>query len=150
MALALLGFPSFFGSCLDGEFIDVQIGADYIAKTMRDNLIGGDSLVAHSSFVLLSAQALRVARSTPLTLTEWTAPSSRASHAMSGIWHSENADERGPVAIPLMSTSASLSYLRGLEAKRKMVTVSVQDVNEPLDGYLRLLCHILPIAPFSQ
>lgn len=26
------------GSCLDGEFIDVQIGADYIAKTMRDNL----------------------------------------------------------------------------------------------------------------
>lgn len=26
------------GSCLNGEFIDVQIGADYIAKTMRDNL----------------------------------------------------------------------------------------------------------------
>ena len=26
------------GSCLDGEFIDVQIGADYIAKTMRDIL----------------------------------------------------------------------------------------------------------------
>ena len=26
------------GCCLDGEFIDVQIGADYIAKTMRDNL----------------------------------------------------------------------------------------------------------------
>lgn len=26
------------GSCLDGEFIDVQIGADYIAKNMRDNL----------------------------------------------------------------------------------------------------------------
>ncbi|RKI66910.1 DUF3383 family protein [bacterium 1xD42-67] len=26
------------GSCLNGEFIDVQIGADYIAKTMRENL----------------------------------------------------------------------------------------------------------------
>ncbi len=26
------------GSCLNGEFIDVQMGADYIAKTMRENL----------------------------------------------------------------------------------------------------------------
>lgn len=26
------------GTCLNGEFIDVQIGADYIAKTMRENL----------------------------------------------------------------------------------------------------------------
>lgn len=26
------------GTCLNGEFIDVQMGADYIAKTMRENL----------------------------------------------------------------------------------------------------------------
>ena len=50
--------------------------------------------------------------------------------AKGDVAYSENADETGTVAITLMSTSASLSYLRGLEAKRKMVTVSVQDVND--------------------
>lgn len=50
--------------------------------------------------------------------------------AKGDVAYSENADETGTVAITLMSTSSSLSYLRSLEAKRKMVTVSVQDVND--------------------
>lgn len=50
--------------------------------------------------------------------------------AKGDVAYSENADQTGTVALSLMSTSASLSYLRELEAKRKMVTVSVQDVND--------------------
>ena len=45
--------------------------------------------------------------------------------AKGDVAYSENADETGTVALTLMSTSASLSYLRDLEAKRKMVSVSV-------------------------
>ncbi len=55
--------------------------------------------------------------------------------AKGDVAYSENADETGTVAITLMSTSASLSYLRELEAKRRMVTVSVQDVNDS-DGFV--------------
>lgn len=50
--------------------------------------------------------------------------------AKGDVAYSENADETGTVAITLMSTSASLAYLRELEAKRKMVSVSVQDKND--------------------
>ena len=58
-----------------------------------------------------------------------------AGGAKGDVAYSENADETGTVAITLMSTSASLSYLRELEAKRRMVTVSVQDVNDS-DGFV--------------
>lgn len=50
--------------------------------------------------------------------------------AKGDVVYSENADKTGTAAMTLMSTSASLSYLRELEAKRKMVTVSVQDKND--------------------
>ena len=55
--------------------------------------------------------------------------------AKGDVAYSENADETGTVALTLMSTSASLSYLRDLEAKRKMVSVSVQDKNDS-DGFV--------------
>ncbi len=65
-----------------------------------------------------------------VTLTRNSDSVTPAVGAKGDVAYSENADETGTVAIALMSTSASLSYLRGLEAKRKMVTVSVQDVND--------------------
>ena len=65
-----------------------------------------------------------------VTLTRTSDSVTPAVGAKGDVAYSENADETGTVAITLMSTSASLSYLRGLEAKRKMVTVSVQDVND--------------------
>lgn len=65
-----------------------------------------------------------------VTLTRNSDSVTPAVGAKGDVAYSENADETGTVAITLMSTSASLSYLRGLEAKRKMVTVSVQDVND--------------------
>lgn len=34
------------------------------------------------------------------------------------------------IALTLMSTSSSLPYLRELEAKRRLITVSVQDAND--------------------
>lgn len=55
------------GTCMNGEFIDVQMGADYIARTMRENLYdvflknatvpytdGGFSLVAGAVFSALN------------------------------------------------------------------------------------------------
>lgn len=65
-----------------------------------------------------------------VTLTRNSDSVTPAVGAKGDVAYSENADETGTVAITLMSTSSSLSYLRGLEAKRKMVTVSVQDVND--------------------
>lgn len=65
-----------------------------------------------------------------VTLTRNSDSVTPAVGAKGDVAYSENADETGTVAITLMSTSASLSYLRTLEAKRKMVTVSVQDVND--------------------
>ena len=65
-----------------------------------------------------------------VTLTRNSDSVTPAVGAKGDVAYSVNADETGTVAITLMSTSASLSYLRGLEAKRKMVTVSVQDVND--------------------
>ena len=65
-----------------------------------------------------------------VTLTRNSDSVTPAVGAKGDVAYSENADETGTVAITLMSTSASLSYLRSLEAKRKMVTVSVQDVND--------------------
>ena len=65
-----------------------------------------------------------------VTLTRNSDSVTPAVGAKGDVAYSENADETGTVAITLMSTSASLSYRRGLEAKRKMVTVSVQDVND--------------------
>lgn len=44
--------------------------------------------------------------------------------------YSENANESGTIAITLMSTSSSLSYLRELEAKRRAVNVTISDVND--------------------
>ena len=46
------------------------------------------------------------------------------------ITYSENANESGTIAITLMSTSSSLSYLRELEAKRRAVNVTISDVND--------------------
>ena len=65
-----------------------------------------------------------------VTLTRNSDSVTPAVGAKGDVAYSENADETGTVAITLMSTSSSLSYLRSLEAKRKMVTVSVQDVND--------------------
>lgn len=65
-----------------------------------------------------------------VTLTRNSDSVTPAVGAKGDVAYSENADETGTVALTLMSTSASLSYLRTLEAKRKMVTVSVQDVND--------------------
>ena len=40
------------------------------------------------------------------------------------------SDQSGTIAITLMSTSSSLSYLRELEAKRRAVNVTISDVND--------------------
>lgn len=50
--------------------------------------------------------------------------------AKGDVAYSENANESGNIAITLMSTSSSLAYLRGLEAKRKAVNVAISDVND--------------------
>lgn len=42
--------------------------------------------------------------------------------AKGDVTYSENANESGTIAITLMSTSSSLSYLRELEAKRRPST----------------------------
>ena len=52
-----------------------------------------------------------------VTLTRNSDSVTPAVGAKGDVAYSENADETGTVAITLMSTSASLSYLRGLEAK---------------------------------
>ena len=49
--------------------------------------------------------------------------------AKGDVAYSENANESGTIALTLMSTSSSLPYLRELEAKRRLITVSVQDAN---------------------
>ena len=53
-----------------------------------------------------------------VTLTRNSDSVTPAVGAKGDVAYSENADETGTVAITLMSTSASLSYLRGLEAKQ--------------------------------
>lgn len=50
--------------------------------------------------------------------------------AKGDVAYSENANESGTIALTLMSTSSSLPYLRELEAKRRLITVSVQDAND--------------------
>ena len=50
--------------------------------------------------------------------------------AKGDVTYSENANESGTIAITLMSTSSSLSYLRELEAKRRAVNVTISDVND--------------------
>lgn len=50
--------------------------------------------------------------------------------AKGDVTYSENANESGTVSLTLMSTSSSLSYLRGLEAKRRAVNVSITDAND--------------------
>lgn len=46
------------------------------------------------------------------------------------VAYSENANESGNVAITLMGTSSSLSYIRGLVEKRKLVNLNIADANE--------------------
>ena len=65
-----------------------------------------------------------------ITLTRNADSITPAVGAKGDVVYSENADKTGTAAMTLMSTSTSLSYLRELEAKRKMVTVSVQDKND--------------------
>lgn len=55
--------------------------------------------------------------------------------AKGDVTYSENANESGTVAVTLMSTSSSLSYLRGLEARRRAVNVTISDVNSS-DGFV--------------
>ena len=50
--------------------------------------------------------------------------------AKGDVVYAENANESGTVAITLLSTSSSLAYLRGLEARRKAVNVTISDVND--------------------
>jgi len=49
--------------------------------------------------------------------------------AQGDVAYSENANMSGNAAIPLMSTSASLAYLRGLCASRVPIRFSVSDAN---------------------
>ena len=49
--------------------------------------------------------------------------------AKGDVTYSENANESGTVALTLMSTSSSLSYLREIEAKRRAVSVNISDAN---------------------
>lgn len=55
--------------------------------------------------------------------------------AKGDITYSENANESGTVALTLSSTSSSLAYLRGLDAKRRAVNVTISDVNDR-DGFV--------------
>ena len=50
--------------------------------------------------------------------------------AKGDVTYSENANNSGTAAIPLMSTSASLAYIRELCAKKKAVRFSLSDVND--------------------
>lgn len=50
--------------------------------------------------------------------------------AKGDVAYSENANESGNIALPLMSTSSSLAYLRGLEARRTAINVTISDVND--------------------
>lgn len=50
--------------------------------------------------------------------------------AKGDVTYSENANESGTVALTLMSTSSSLSYLREIEAKRQAVSVNISDAND--------------------
>lgn len=45
------------------------------------------------------------------------------------VVYSENANNSGNAALPLMSTSASLSYIRELCSKRKPIRISISDAN---------------------
>ena len=49
--------------------------------------------------------------------------------AMGDVAYSENANNTGNAALPLMSTSASLAYLRDLCARRRPLQISVSDAN---------------------
>ena len=71
--------------------------------------------------------------------------------AKGDVAYSENADETGTVALTLMSTSASLAYLRELEAKRKMVSVYVQDKNDS-DGFVMACdnCRVLKMPDANR
>ena len=55
--------------------------------------------------------------------------------AKGDIVYSENANESGTVAMTLSSTSSSLAYLRGLDAKRRAFNVTISDVNDR-DGFV--------------
>ena len=50
--------------------------------------------------------------------------------AKGDVAYSENANNSGNAALPLMSTSASLSYLREQCAKRRPLQISISDAND--------------------
>lgn len=50
--------------------------------------------------------------------------------AQGDVAYSENANNSGQAALPLMSTSASLPYIRDLCAKRKPIRLSISDAND--------------------
>ena len=50
--------------------------------------------------------------------------------AKGDVAYSENANNSGNAALPLMSTSSRLAYLREICAKRRPVRFSVSDVND--------------------
>jgi hypothetical protein len=50
--------------------------------------------------------------------------------AQGDVTYSENADNTGTAAITLMSTSASLAFLRDLCARRRQVQLSIMDAND--------------------
>lgn len=50
--------------------------------------------------------------------------------AQGDVAYAENANNSGNAALPLMSTSSSLAFIRELCAKRKAVRFSVSDAND--------------------
>ncbi len=50
--------------------------------------------------------------------------------AQGDVAYSENANVSGNAALPLMSTSASLAYLRDLCARRRPIRISISDAND--------------------
>ena len=50
--------------------------------------------------------------------------------AKGDVAYSENANNSGNAALPLMSTSSSLAYLRDLCARRKLLQISISDANK--------------------
>lgn len=70
-----------------------------------------------------------------VTLTKNEDSVTTSAGAKGDIVYSENANESGTVAMTLSSTSSSLAYLRGLDAKRRAFNVTISDVNDR-DGFV--------------
>ena len=70
-----------------------------------------------------------------VTLTKNEDSVTTSAGAKGDIVYSENANESGTVALTLSSTSSSLAYLRGLDAKRRAFNVTISDVNDR-DGFV--------------